>query len=299
MKEKTKYKSDLVQYILENYDFLIKEKNSWMKSVVEVVRNTSIFFQPQIRTKIMNEGWASYWHEKLFLEDDRIRGHEVDFARTHAGVTSLPRVGLNPYALGMRLFSYIEELGDKGKYSIQFRRLADTNQRDHFDSGIGKGQEFIYNVRENLCDFTFISTFVDQDFVNRNKLFVAGKRLNQSRMVWEYYVKSRKASDYRNMLLEGLYHPPHITIQDNQQKNSALYLVHHFEGKPLVKDFIANTMLGIEYLWGAPVKLETSEVAAGGGGTPLSEGPQTDKIRWERVVYTMQERKLTREVLSG
>ena len=299
LKEKSKSKLDLAQYILENSEFLSKEKNRWMKSVVEVVRNTSIFFQPQIRTKIMNEGWASYWHEKLFLEDDRIRGHEVDFARTHAGVTSLPRVGLNPYALGMRLFSYIEELGDKGKYSVQFRRLADTDQRERFDTGIGKGQEFIYNIRENLCDFTFISTFVDQDFVNRNKLFVAGKRLNQSRMVWEYYVKSRKADDYRNMLLEGLYHPPHITIKDNQAKNSALYLIHHFEGKPLVKDFIANTMLGIEYLWGGPVKLETSEVAAGSGGTPLSEKPQAAEIRWERVVYTMQDRKLSREVVSG
>ncbi len=298
LKEKTKSKIDIVQYILENSEFLGKEKNSWMKSVVEVVRNTSVFFQPQIRTKIMNEGWASYWHEKLFLKDDRIRGHEVDFARTHAGVTSLPRVGLNPYALGLRLFYYIEELGSKGKYTLEFRRLADAMQRDHFDAGTDKGREFIFDVRRNQCDFTFINTFVDQDFINRNKLFVAGKRLNQNQMVWEYYIKSRKAGEYRNMLLEGLYHPPHITIRDDQQKNSALYLVHHFEGKPLVKDFIANTMLGIEYLWGAPVKLETSEVAAASrGGTPLSEGTPTGEVRWERVVYSMKDRKLTRDVL--
>ena len=71
----------------------------------------------------MNEGWASYWHENLFLQDDRIEGHEVDFARTHAGVTSMPRVGLNPYALGMRLFYYIEQLVDKGKYSIGFKKF--------------------------------------------------------------------------------------------------------------------------------------------------------------------------------
>lgn len=71
----------------------------------------------------MNEGWASYWHEKLFLEDDRIKGHEVDFARVHAGVTSMPRVGLNPYALGMRLFSHIERMADKGKYSFEFENF--------------------------------------------------------------------------------------------------------------------------------------------------------------------------------
>ena len=91
---------DIFQFILNNSEHLRREKNAWIRSIMEVVRKTSIFFQPQIRTKIMNEGWASYWHEKLFLADDRIKGHEIDFARTHSGVASLPRVGLNPDAWG-------------------------------------------------------------------------------------------------------------------------------------------------------------------------------------------------------
>jgi stage V sporulation protein R len=299
LKEKKNTKPDLIQYLSENSDFLNKEKNSWMKSVMEVVRNTSVFFQPQIRTKIMNEGWASYWHEKLFLQDDRIQGHEVDFARTHAGVTSLPRVGLNPYALGMRLFYFIEDLGNKGKYATRFRKLLDADQRERFDTHAAKGQEFIFKVRASLCDFTFISTFVDQDFVNHNKLFVTGKRLNRDRMVWEFYVKSRKAEDYRQMLLNGLYHPPHITIDGKKRDGNVLYLVHHFEGKPLVKDFVANTLLGIEFLWGGPVKLETSEVIATQGAVSQQEEPGPADIRWERVVYTMKDRKLAREVIDG
>jgi stage V sporulation protein R len=147
LEKKPHLKLDLMQFLLENSEFLKKEKNSWMKPVIEVIRKTSLFFQPQIRTKIMNEGWASYWHEKLFLQDDRIEGHEVDFARTHAGVTSMPRVGLNPYALGMRLFYYIEELAEKGKYSIEFKRLADARQRDQFDANTGQGQDFLFKLR--------------------------------------------------------------------------------------------------------------------------------------------------------
>ncbi|MFZ0133368.1 MAG: SpoVR family protein [Desulfobacterales bacterium] len=298
LQEKNSSKPDLLQYLAENSDFLNKEKNSWMKSVMEVVRNTSVFFQPQIRTKIMNEGWASYWHEKLFLQDDRIRGHEVDFARTHAGVTSLPRVGLNPYALGMRLFYYIEDLGDKGKYTTRYRRLLDADQRERFDAHAAKGQELIFSVRANFCDFTFINTFVDQDFVSRNRLFVAGKRLNQERMVWEYYVKSRRAEDYRQMLLDGLYHPPYITIDHKKRDGNVLYLVHHFEGKPLVRDFIANTMLGLEYLWGGTVKLETSEVIATRDAAGQQEEARPAEIRWERALYTMKDRKLAREVIK-
>jgi len=304
LNKKTPAKLDLFQYLLEYSEFLKKEENSWIKSVMEVIRNTSIFFQPQIRTKTMNEGWASYWHEKLFLQDDRILGHEVDFARTHAGVASLPRVGMNPYALGLRMFYYIEELGDTGRYSIAFKKLLDADQRDQFDRQEGRGQDFIFKLRENFCDFMFINTFVDQDFVTRYKLFVAGKRLNRDRMVWEYYVKSRKAEDYRQMLLDGLYHPPHIEIIPDKGKDNTLYLNHFFEGKPLVKDYIANTMLGIEYLWGYPVQLETSEVAASGGPTGVfaassqKEEKQPREIKWERVLYTMKEQKLSREVLD-
>jgi stage V sporulation protein R len=305
LEKPTRHRLDLMQYLLENSAFLNKESNRWMKSVIEVVRKTSLFFQPQIRTKIMNEGWASYWHEKLFLQDDRIDGHEVDFGRTHAGVTSLPRVGLNPYALGMRLFDYIEELGDRGKYSVKFRRLLNAKEREKYDAQAGIGKEFIFKVRENFNDFMFVNTFIDQDFVNHHKLFVTGKRLNQSKGVWEYYVKSRKVEDYRKMLLNFLYHPPHIEIDAAKSNNSLLYLVHRFEGKPLVQDFIANTMLGIEYLWGAPVQLETSEVVkAPTGQTPLpipglrppvEEAKKKQEIKWQRVLYSMKNRKISKE----
>ena len=74
---------------------------------------------------------------------------------------------------------------------------APHTQRERFVSGEGGGKEAIFRIREDMCDFTFINTFVDQDFVNRYRLFVAGKRLNKERMVWEYYVKSRRAADYR------------------------------------------------------------------------------------------------------
>ncbi len=293
-------RQDLIEFILQHSEFLARESNEWMKPVVEVVRKTSIFFQPQIRTKIMNEGWASIWHERLFLQDDRIRGHEVDFARAHAGVTALPRVGLNPYALGMRLFEHIHDNADKGRYSLDFRRLTDTAARERYDTRAGRGMPFIFDIRENLSDFLFINTFVDQDFVDRYELFVAGRRLNAERKTWEIYVRSRSAEDYRAMLLEQLYHPPCIQVNPDKSEDGALYLVHRFEGKPLVREFIGNTLLGIEYLWGKPVRLETSEVVRAESEPTTGPGEEAPprEIAWERVVYTMKERKLERDVVS-
>ena len=304
VEHKPSRKVDLIEFLMENSNFLNREENKWMKSVMQIVRKTSLFFQPQIRTKIMNEGWASYWHEKLFLQDDRINGHEVDFARVNAWVTALPRVGLNPYALGMLLFSYIEEMGNQGRYSIEFLRLSDRRARELFDSQTGIGKDLIFRVREDHCDFTFINSFVDQDFVLANKLFVAGKRLNQDKMVWEYYVKSRKADDYKSMVLDSLYHPPHISIDPEKTNDTSLYLKHHFEEKPLVQEFINNTLLGVEYLWGGRVQLETNEVVSS-TPSPLQffhgHAQEIDdkqpELKWQKVLYTMEKRTLTKKIV--
>ena len=153
-------------------------------------------------------------------------------------------------------------MADKGRYDFSFERLLDATARKNFDTATGQGRAFIFAVRENFCDSMFISTFLTQEFMDRYNLFVAGKRLNKRKMVWEYYIRSRDAGAYRQMIQESLYHPPHITVKEDDRESPELYLVHHFEGKPLVQEFIANTMMGIEYLWGKPVKLETSEVVS-------------------------------------
>ncbi len=300
---------DLIQFISKNSEFIQKQDNKWMGMVMDVIRKTSLVFQPQIRTKILNEGWASYWHEYLFLQDDRINGHEVEFARVNAGVTSMPRVGLNPYALGMRMFSYIEESANKGRLSFDFIKQTDRKAREDYDKKTGRGREYIFQVREDYSDTMFVNRFIDQDFVDRYKIFVAGKRLNEERMVWQYYVKSRSAEDYRQMVTDSLYHPPHITFHVGED-NKTLCLDHVFEGKPLVNDFITNTMLGVEFLWGAPVQLETNEVVPQkrpqgpdilfGQSTQAGsdDGSESEQIKWQRVQYTMRNRKLTKKVVG-
>jgi stage V sporulation protein R len=287
---------DVLQYVLQHSPMLERDENRWMRQVVQIVRETSLYFQPQIRTKIMNEGWASYWHETLFMQDDRITGHEVDFARVNAGVTSMPRVGLNPYALGMRLFYFIENAGDRGRYSQEFLRLLDRDRRKAFDHGTATGRDLIFAIRENLDDYLFTSMFLEQDFVDHHKLFVADKKLDEQRMVWQWYVKSRNAEDYRQMVHDQLYHPPYVTIDPGRSKpGDELTLVHHFEGKPLVRDFVAGSLLGLEFLWGGPAVLETTEVKD--IKRPAEDAPQDTppQISWQRVRYRMKDRKLSRE----
>ncbi len=296
---------DIMGFLEAHSPLLQKDENRWMVTVMEIVRKTSLYFQPQIRTKIMNEGWASYWHDRLFLEDDRIKGNEVAYACVNAKVTSLPRVGLNPYALGMRLFAYIEETAAKGRFSYAFQRLTGKKERDDFDRKTNAGTDTLFKVREDLNDFLFINTFIDQDFLDLHKIFVAGKRLNEPKGVWEYYIKSRKAADYREMLLDSLYHPPCVNVSEERSKDGVLYLDHRFEQKPLIQEFISNALMGVEYLWGGPVKLETTELVPGSGsekgpfgrGTGQDEDGGGPRYGTRRVVYTMDRRKLVKTFL--
>lgn len=138
--------------------------------------------------------------------------------------------------------------------------------------------------------------------MDRHNLFVTGKRLNRDKGVWQYYVKSRRAEDYKRMLLDSLYHPPVVEVDESQRQSNYLVLTHRFEGKPLVREFINNTMLGISYLWGGPVQLETTELVPANGGTSAnsrgaagggSEQPPVER----RVRYLMQGRKLSKVIL--
>lgn len=301
LKEKKKSgRLDLLQFLMENSEFLNREENKWMKTVIEVIRTTSLYFQPQIRTKILNEGWASYWHEELFLKDDRIKGHEVEFAIVNAKVTSMPRVGLNPYALGMRLFSYLKSQADKGRMSFDFDRITDQNNRRKYDMQTGAGKEFIFAVREDFSDSMFINSFIDQGFVDEYKLFVADKRLNKERMTWEYYVKSRKAEDYKQMVADSLYHPPSVVI--NVDGENSLILNHVFEKKPLVRDYIEATLMGVEFLWGGKVCLYTSEPEPVQKDADQAQAVQQErvsrKVNWKRFRYTMKDRKMKRVLVD-
>lgn len=286
-------KKDIMQYIRDNSPFLKQENNEWISSVLNIVRNTSMYFNPQIRTKTINEGWASYWHDELFRSDDRISGHEVDYAKINASVTSISRVGYNPYAIGLRLIQYVEQLADKGRISHYFQKLNNIEARDKYDDGSKRGREALFELRKNFSDFTLITTFVDQDFIDEHNLFVVGQRENRQRGTIEYYVKSRKAEDYKQMLLSRQYHPPVIQVNEEKTKDNEIYIIHEFEGKPLYLPYIQDTMMAICWLWtGNPkkgvVRLETTELIR-----KRSQNGETE-IAERRVLFTFHDNKISK-----
>jgi stage V sporulation protein R len=196
---------------------------------------------------------------------------------------------------------------DKGCYSFDYYCQKDEIKKQKYDASKRSGNPYIFTVRENLNDFIFINRYVDQEFLTDHHLFVSGKRLNKTRMTWEYYIKSKRAQDYKQMIIDTLYHPPEVRVDADRSVNGVLYLTHLFEEKPLKSDFIENAMMGMEYLWGGPVHLETSEPIVLGkpsanytnfwDPSSVAKTPEPPKIQWKRVRYLMENRKLHKQEL--
>jgi stage V sporulation protein R len=178
-------------------------------------------------------------------------------------------------------------MADQGRLNYEFQNEQNSEKRMIFNKNLGEGEDFIFKIRKNFSDFTLLNTFIDQDFVNEYDLFVVGKRPNPERNTIEYFIKSRKAEDYKNMLINSLYHPPTLNVDLSKTNESNLYLIHRFENKQLVKEYIPDTLVGIEFLWGGQVQLETTEIYK-----KHSADGQTDEYYNRKVLYTMKDRKI-------
>ena len=52
------------------------------------------YFAPQGQTKIMNEGWASYWHQRIIRELDLTSDETIEFAKLNSSVVQPSRPSL-------------------------------------------------------------------------------------------------------------------------------------------------------------------------------------------------------------
>ena len=75
--------------------------DNWERDVLNIIREEAYYFLPQRQTKVMNEGWASYWHSTILtgriLDDSEI----IDYADRHSGTVATTPGKLNPYKLGL------------------------------------------------------------------------------------------------------------------------------------------------------------------------------------------------------
>ncbi|MFY7929395.1 MAG: SpoVR family protein, partial [Oligoflexus sp.] len=100
--------------------------NNWQKRVLGIIRDESYYFAPQGQTKILNEGWATYWHSRMMTELHPLQDSEIiDYCDQHSGVVAAAPGQLNPYKLGLELLRHIKRRWDRGQFGIDFVNCDD------------------------------------------------------------------------------------------------------------------------------------------------------------------------------
>ena len=201
----------------------------WEIDLIEIVRAESYYFMPQIQTKIMNEGWASYWHYRLMHELDLPQEYHIPFLKSHNQVIRPHIGGLNPYHLGFHLFQKIEE-----RY----------------------GPDQMFMAREINHDVSFLREYLTEDDLYDLNLFSFSKKRSG------YSIDEISDGDGWKLVKEDLIKNvsdgtiPKIYVE-NIDSGNILVVKHEHDGRDLELNYADEVVKHVQTLWGDPVKLLT------------------------------------------
>src|SRR4051794_14122598 len=146
---------------------------SWQREILRIVRIISQYFYPQIQTKVMNEGCATYCHYKIMnrLHEKGLLtdGAMVEFLKSHTNVVFQPHFddprysGMNPYALGFAMMQDIERI------------CTNPTEEDYqWFPHIAGTQDYMAVLRDvwaNYRDESFVLQFLSPHLVRQFGLF--------------------------------------------------------------------------------------------------------------------------------
>ncbi|MGF1474003.1 MAG: SpoVR family protein [Geminicoccaceae bacterium] len=222
--------ADILAFLRDHHpDF-----SEWQRDVLDIVDAETRYFVPQIETKIMNEGWASYWHHKIMNSLDLPHELHLEFLVRHNQVVTPHPGSINPYHLGFVLWTKIEE-------------------ETETDS-----EEMLFAVRETDRDTAFLRRFLDEKTMRELDLFAympKGDKLVVSEVSDEEHWRTVKDKLIRQV---GAQSNPSIKITDaDYDAKRELYLVHDHDGRDLELSYAEKTLSHLHGIWNRPVHLET------------------------------------------
>ena len=229
---------------------------NWERDLLSMLREEAYYFLPQRQTKVMNEGWASYWHSKMMttriLDDSEV----IDYADHHSGTVATQPGKLNPYKLGIELFREIERRWDAGQFGPEWDACENMAERSNWDRKLGLGLEKIFEVRRIHCDATFLDEFLTPEFCLEQQLFVS----KQDPKTQQRVVDTRQFDQVKQAVLFQFTNGgrPVIEIIDGNFRNRGeLLLAHRHVGEDLRRDWADDVLQQLALLWRRPVRLET------------------------------------------
>ncbi len=253
VEDKIKYPRDLMHYILVNAPL-----TEWEADILGILRDEAYYFLPQRLTKIMNEGWASYWHSHIMTTKALKASEIVDYADHHAGVMAMSKQNINPYKIGIELYRDIEYRWNTGRFGKEYNECEDMTVRASWNKNLGLGRSKIFEVRKTHNDVSFIDEFFTQEFCERQQLFTYKYNPRSGRNE----IESRDFKAIKDKLLLSLsnFGSPVIEVESgNYQNRGELLLRHVHRGTDLDFQYASDTLKNLYSLWKRPVNITSKQ----------------------------------------
>ena len=249
-----------ILYFLEKNAPLLEP---WQREIIRIVRKISQYLYPQRQTKVMNEGWACFWHfhilHELYREGLVNDGFMLEFLQYHTAVVYQPPYnsphysGINPYTLG---YSMMQDL----------KRICESpteEDRQWFPDIAGTPwQETLDFAMRDFKDESFILQFLSPQLIRDLKLFSVLDDEDKDHLLvnaihdeWGYQsIRESLSANYDLGNLE-----PYIQVYNvNVRGDRALTLRHDMHnGRPLEKENAEEVVRHLHQLWGFDVVLES------------------------------------------
>lgn len=231
---------DLIWFI-EEYSTILED---WQRDILTMLRDEMLYFWPQIETKIMNEGWASYWHQRIIREMNLTSEETIEFAKLNSSVVVPSRHSLNPYYLGLKIFEDIEKRWDN----------PTEEEKRRFGRVPGKGREKIFEVRELDSDQSFLRNYLTKNLVDELDLYVFEKKGPEWKITDKSWEHIRDQLVYSKV--NGGFPTLHV-VDGDYLGNGELFIQHQYEGDELDLKYVERTIPHVVSLWGKTVHLQT------------------------------------------
>lgn len=257
---------DLSKYPVEPeqnlLDFISKHNPylaDWQADLIQIVDKEAAYFIPQIETKIMNEGWASYWHHKIINELNLPQEYHLEFLVRHNQVLRPTPGGLNPYHLGYVIWHDIERRWNQGDTGREFSDDKPKFDVSAIDENNTPGRKKIFEVRESDRDASFLRRFLTEDLIRELDLFQHEKR-GKDRVITKIADTENWQTVKESLIAQvGMGSIPVIKVDDADYGGTrSLYLKHEHDGRDLQLEYAERTLTHVQKLWGKEVVLETT-----------------------------------------
>jgi stage V sporulation protein R len=241
---------DLLRYIID-YSHNLED---WEQDICEILRKEGQYFWPQMKTKFMNEGFASYWHitmmNRLYNEGHINETEHAEFVYSNSLVLAQNKFSMNPYLIGYKVWKNIVERYDKGQHGDEYDRLKLIKDKEEWDTEAGGGHEKMLNVARTYQDWFFMMEFLTPELVEDLNLYIYAIQDTPEQV--QVVRTKHNAKQIAKLIISSFAdsHIPNVQILDlNYEDAGKMLLEHKHTGAELQVDFAKKTMAHIRTLW--------------------------------------------------